>query len=325
MSQDSAAKFEYMDALSLKKEPFFFMVDFEVSELIVLPWDKILDQGIQFHFPSKQIEQKPAHQSRNLGLTAKPQPIESYKKGFDIVKSNIMLGNSYLANYTCRTPIETQSSLLDFYQGSKAKYKVYYKDHFCSFTPETFVEIREGRILTYPMKGTIEASLKDAEMRLREDPKEKAEHYTVVDLLRNDLSRVSNLVEVDEFQRIDYLKTSHKDLLTMSSQISGTIKPEFDAKIGSLLRSLLPAGSILGAPKDKTMEIVRQAELQPRGWYTGVAGVFDGRNLDSCVLIRFIEQDRNSLYFRSGGGITNQSTLEQEYQEMINKIYVPIH
>ena len=160
---------------------------------------------------------------------------------------------------------------------------------------------------------------------MKNDVKEKAEHYTVVDLLRNDLSMVADHVEVDEFQRIDLIKTKQKNLLAMSSEISGDLKPQFHNKIGSIMDKLLPAGSILGAPKPKTLEIIAEAEEDSRGFYTGVCGWFDGENLDSCVMIRFIEKEGDKLFFRSGGGITHLSKLEDEYQEMKNKIYVPIY
>ena len=146
-----------------------------------------------------------------------------------------------------------------------------------------------------------------------------------MDLLRNDLSQVADEVKVDEFQRIDFLKTFQKDLYAMSSEISGQLKPEFQNKIGSILNALLPAGSILGAPKAKTLEIVLQAERYSRGFYTGVCGWFDGENLDSCVMIRFLEKENSKYFFKSGGGITHLSKLEDEYQEVKNKIYVPIH
>ncbi len=317
--------FDYMDELSLSGCPFFFMIDFDIEQIVVLPKREALEKGIMFEFKDNKQVSLHEVEPKKLELLSHPEDLESFKKGFDIVQNNLQLGNSYLANYTCKTPVDTNYNLEDFFYQSKAKYKVYYQDHFVSFSPETFVEIKGNKIFTYPMKGTIDASLPNAARALRENPKEKAEHYTVVDLLRNDLSQVADLVEVDEFQRIDYLRTSQKDLLAMSSQISGVIKPQFIGKIGSIFRELLPAGSILGAPKVKTKEIISKAERNKRGWYTGVAGWFDGQNLDSCVLIRFIEKNKDQYFFRSGGGITHQSKLEEEYQEMIQKIYVPIH
>ena len=88
------------------------------------------------------------------------------------------------------------------------------------------------------------------------------------------------------------------------------------------MKTLLPAGSILGAPKSKTLEIILKAENYDRGFYTGVSGWFDGQNLDSCVMIRFIEKENGKLFFKSGGGITHLSKFADEYTEMQNKIYV---
>ena len=85
----------------------------------------------------------------------------------------------------------------------------------------------------------------------------------------------------------------------------------------------MPAGSVTGAPKQKTLEIINHVEGLPRGYYTGIFGCFDGENLESAVMIRFIEQRDGQLWFRSGGGITCNSLAELEYQELIDKVYVP--
>jgi para-aminobenzoate synthetase component 1 len=146
----------------------------------------------------------------------------------------------------------------DFYQ-SKAKYKVLIPNQFTFFS-RNFCRITNQKIYTHPMKGTIDAEKENAVELLKNDVKEKAEHYTVVDLLRNDLSMVANNVRLDEFQRIDFLQTRNKNLYAMSSEISGEVKPEFQYKIGSLLQKILPAGSILGAPKPKTLEVILEAE-----------------------------------------------------------------
>ena len=175
------------------------------------------------------------------------------------------------------------------------------------------------------MKGTIDASKENAINTLKQDKKELAEHYTVVDLLRNDLSMVANNVKLDEFQSIDFIKTRNKNLYAMSSKISGILSPDYQGKIASIFQKLLPAGSILGAPKDKTLQIILEAENYDRKFYTGICGWFDGKNLDSCVMIRFLEKDNGKYFFKSGGGITHLSQMEAEYQEMKNKIYVPIH
>lgn len=318
-------KFLEMDELSRQKVPFFFIIDFLVDQVEICKENELSEKGLLIDFQtfSNTKEQETLH--KNTEWKSYPETLESFRKGFDLVQDNIRLGNSYLTNYTRKTRIETNLSLEEIFHHSKAKYKVLFKDFFVFFSPETFVKIIDDKILTYPMKGTIDASVENAAEVLKNDKKEKAEHYTVVDLLRNDLSMVADDVKVDKFQFIDFLKTHQKDLFAMSSEISGNIKPEFKGKIGSIMQKLLPAGSILGAPKPKTLEIILEAEGFDRGFYTGVCGWFDGENLDSCVMIRFIEKEGDELYFKSGGGITHMSKLEDEYQEMKNKIYVPIH
>ncbi|WP_375600464.1 aminodeoxychorismate synthase component I [Kaistella antarctica] len=314
-----------MDELSEKKVPFFFMVDFLVEKVEVYTEDNLKENGLSIHFQNYTNTIERRAEPKNVQLRAYLESKESYRKGYDEVQHHLQLGNSYLTNYTRKTEIEINLSLEEIYHLSKAKYKVLYQDQFVFFSPETFVEIINNEIFTHPMKGTIDAAKENAIEILKNDVKEKAEHYTVVDLLRNDLSMVADDVKVNEFQRIDFLKTNKKNLYAMSSEISGKLKPEFQRKIGSIMRQLLPAGSILGAPKSKTLEIILKAENYDRGFYTGVCGWFDGKNLDSCVMIRFIEKENEKLYFKSGGGITHLSNFADEYQEMKNKIYVPIH
>jgi para-aminobenzoate synthetase component 1 len=174
------------------------------------------------------------------------------------------------------------------------------------------------------MKGTIDASIPDAEKIILRDPKELAEHVTIVDLLRNDLSQVATDVQVSRFRYIEKIVTNQKDLLQVSSEIRGSLPPDFRMNLGNILATLLPAGSVSGAPKPKTLEIISVAEGEPRGYYTGVFGVFDGTDLDSAVMIRYIEKQNDTFFYRSGGGITTQSSVKQEYQEVKDKVYLPI-
>lgn len=325
MKNLTSEKFRKMDALSLKGEPFFFIIDFLVENIEIFTESRLSISDLLVDFPNFTRLQLNHTHTRKVEFLSYPQPLNEYKRGFELVQQNLKRGNSYLTNYTCKTRIETNLSLEEIFYRSKAKYKVHYPGKFVFFSPETFVEIKENHIFTHPMKGTIDAAVENAEEKLKNDPKEKAEHYTVVDLLRNDLSMVADRVKVDEFQRIDLIRTQQKNLLAMSSEISGILKEEFRGKIGSIMQKILPAGSILGAPKPKTLKIILEAENDDRGFYSGVCGWFDGKNLDSCVMIRFIEQDGENLYFKSGGGITHLSILEHEYEEMKNKIYVPVY
>lgn len=317
--------FDLMDELSLKKVPFFFMVDFLLEKVEVFQENEIEEESLLIDFQNFKNMKTTEAENAEIELKILSESAEIYRKGFDFVQENLRQGNSYLTNYTMKSEIAINLTLKEIFYHSKAKYKVWYNDEFVFFSPETFVEIIDGQIYTHPMKGTIEASIENAVEILKNDVKEKAEHFTVVDLLRNDLSMVADEVQVDEFQRIDFIKTQQKDLYAMSSKISGKLKPEFQNKIGTVMKTLLPAGSILGAPKPKTLEIIAEAENYDRGFYTGVCGWFDGENLDSCVMIRFIEKENGKLFFKSGGGITHLSKFADEYQEMKNKIYVPIH
>ena len=317
--------FDLMDELSLKKVPFFFMVDFLLEKVEVFQENEIKEESLLIDFQNFKNIKTTEAENDEIELKILSESAEIYRKGFDFVQENLRQGNSYLTNYTVKSEIAINLTLKEIFYHSKAKYKVWYNDEFVFFSPETFVEIIDDQIYTHPMKGTIEASIENAVEILKNDVKEKAEHFTVVDLLRNDLSMVADEVQVDEFQRIDFIKTQQKDLYAMSSKISGKLKPEFQNKIGTVMKTLLPAGSILGAPKPKTLEIIAEAENYDRGFYTGVCGWFDGENLDSCVMIRFIEKENGKLFFKSGGGITHLSKFADEYQEMKNKIYVPIH
>ena len=173
------------------------------------------------------------------------------------------------------------------------------------------------------MKGTIDASLPDAEQRLLDDYKETCEHYTIVDLMRNDLNSVAEKIGVSRFRYVDRIRTQSGEILQTSSEVRGTLPDDWRCRIGDIFRALLPAGSISGAPKPSTVSLIRKAEQRDRGFYTGVCGYFDGRNLDSGVMIRFIEQDGGRFFFHSGGGVTINSRCEDEYQEVLEKVYLP--
>jgi len=235
-----------------------------------------------------------------------------------------MRGDSFLTNLTIRTPIETEASLADIYLSSEATYRVLLPGRFVSFSPECFVKLQGDELATHPMKGTIDARILDAAEKLRADYKEGCEHHTIVDLMRNDLSRVAEGVHVRRFKYLTELHTSSGPLLQMSSEVVGSVDRSKGLRLGDLILQLLPAGSISGAPKERTVELIQEAEGHPRGFYTGVCGCFDGTSLDSAVLIRFVEEDASGAHFyRSGGGITINSVADDEYRECLQKIYIP--
>ena len=173
------------------------------------------------------------------------------------------------------------------------------------------------------MKGTIDTNLTDAKNILLNSKKELAEHTMVVDLLRNDLGKVANNIKVEEFRTFSKIVTKDRELFQTSSIISADLQNNWQEKIGDILSDLLPAGSITGTPKKSTIEILKNIENYDRGFYSGIFGIFDGINLQSFVLIRFIENINNELFYKSGGGITSDSIAKEEYEELLNKVYLP--
>ncbi|QKF83107.1 aminodeoxychorismate synthase component I [Halarcobacter ebronensis] len=299
------------------KEPFLFIISYDLSNFYVKPL-KDLPPQIEFAIDSQTTKSK-----REEELKKYPIPFAEYKKSFDILQEQIREGNSYLLNLTAKTKIETKLTLDEIYKNAKAKYKLKYFDEFVCFSPEIFIEIKENKIYTYPMKGTIDSSIKNAKKKILENEKEMAEHTMVVDLLRNDLGIVAKNIRVEEFRYLDKINAGKKELLQVSSKISGKLESTWSERVGDILVSLLPAGSVTGTPKRKTVEILKEVETYNRGFYTGVFGVFDGKSLNSAVMIRFIEKENEELYYKSGGGITCDSNAKLEYEELLDKIYLP--
>ena len=174
------------------------------------------------------------------------------------------------------------------------------------------------------MKGTIDATLPNAETLLMNNYKEECEHYTIVDLLRNDLNMVAQNIQVRRFRYVENIRTLKGEILQTSSEVVGRLPDNWHNRIGEIIFRLLPAGSISGAPKPSTVKLIQDAEGITRGYYSGVFGYFDGHSLDSAVMIRFIEKEGGQYFFRSGGGITINSKAEEEYEEVLEKIYLSI-
>lgn len=314
-----------MNEYGKRRQPYLFILNFEMTEGYFIP--NPLEQK-EILFQINEQGNKPKEHSQQSGSNTKitktnPIKPEAYKAKFEIVQQGLRYGNSFLTNLTIRTPIETNCSLEDIFLQSNAKYQILVPERFVCFSPEGFVRIGDGMISTYPMKGTIDASIPDAEQLILDDYKETAEHNTVVDLLRNDLSIHANQVQVKRFRYIDRIQTSNKEILQVSSEVIGKLDEGYHSSLGDILFDMLPAGSITGAPKAATVTIIRQAEQKERGYYSGICGYYDGETLDSGVLIRFVEEQDGKRFFRSGGGITIFSEWEKEYEEVLDKIYLP--
>ncbi|MFZ2888883.1 aminodeoxychorismate synthase component I [Sulfuricurvum sp.] len=298
--------------------PCFFYTDFTGTTLHCYTLDELKGEDIEFAFQSDTDSSNSPHKPSFFPLS-----LENYRLKFNSVQEHIRCGNTYLLNLTQATPIESPYTLQEIYTMAHAPYKLRVRDQFVCFSPEPFITIENNTIHTYPMKGTIDASLPNAIETIINDPKEFAEHTMIVDLLRNDLGIVANSIKVEKFRYITTIDTGEKKLHQVSSHISGSLKSNWKENAEGLILALLPAGSISGTPKRKTLEIIQEVEGYNRGYFTGVFGYFDGENLYSAVAIRFIERINGKLIYKSGGGITADSECESEYKEMIDKIYIP--
>ncbi|MDR2367053.1 MAG: aminodeoxychorismate synthase component I [Deltaproteobacteria bacterium] len=314
-----------MNDLGRERRPFLFAVDFELTEGFVVP-EPQSGAGVFFsvHGQGHGLGPRPAPAKGEAWIEARPESLAEYKKKFGIVQAGLARGDSFLVNLTIKTPVECPLSLEEIFSLSDAPYGLCVPGRFVSFSPETFVKIEPGgTVSTYPMKGTINADIPGAEKIIMDDFKEAAEHATVVDLLRNDLSLSAKKVRVKRYRYVELLKTSRREILQVSSEIVGELGEGFHRSIGDVIFKMLPAGSVSGAPKESTLDIIRRSEGIPRGFYAGVFGLYDGNRFDSGVLIRFVEEENGQKFFRSGGGITALSLLEDEYNEALDKIYLP--
>jgi len=190
-----------------------------------------------------------------------------------------------------------------------------------SASPERFLTLQNNKVITSPIKGTrprgkTEKEDIDLANSLLNSPKDRAENVMIVDLLRNDLGRVCSFgsIQVEELCKLESFSNVHH----LVSKVTGNLKPEHDAL--DLLLSCFPGGSVTGAPKIRSMEIISELETSPRGIYCGSAGYlgFDG-SMDTNILIRSIFSSQKWLQFGAGGGIVADSNPNDEYLETLNK------
>jgi len=310
--------FEAINQLAKEKTPFLVIIDFKLQKPKIIPLKDLQKWDIAYKIEHDYIYKPHAHT-----LQKYPIDFEVYKKKFLQVQDKIASGETYLLNLTQKTRVCPSASLKEIYEDVNATYKLRVGDEFICFSPEKFVQIANNTIHTFPMKGTIDASVPNAEQTILENKKEMAEHVMVVDLLRNDLSMIASNVRVKEFRYIDTITTKEKKLLQVSSHICGDLDAGWQERLGDILGTLLPAGSISGTPKKSTLEIIEKIEGYERGYFSGIFGVFDGESFDSGVMIRFLQKDQELFFYKSGGGITLDSDVYSEYNELLEKIYLP--
>jgi len=257
------------------------------------------------------------------GLTLEIAP-EEYRDRILEIKEYIAAGDTYQVNFTDRVSFPVQATPSALYAALSRQQPVAYGaflnvagQHILSFSPELFFRVADGRIVTRPMKGTMARGLDAAEdrqaaLRLQNDEKNRAEHVMIVDLLRNDLGRIcqTGSVVVEDLFSVEKYQT----LLQMTSTIAGVLRP--GVGYYEIFRSMFPSGSITGAPKLRTMEIIRELEQRPRGVYTGAIGfISPGGSSVFNVAIRTLTMKDGLARMGVGGGIVADSDPRDEYRE----------
>ena len=253
---------------------------------------------------------------------------EDYEKAIAQIHHHLRQGDTYQVNYTVQLKQNLSANPFAIYNRmvveQEAGYNAYVEHDdmaVISMSPELFFEQNDRELMTRPMKGTTKRGLTDDEdlkeaAWLKQDPKNRSENMMIVDLLRNDMNRISE-VGSEHVERLCQLE-QYSTVWQMTSTIKSQLRPDVD--LVEIFRSLFPCGSITGAPKIATMEIIKNLEPQPRGVYCGTIGLLlpNGRRIFN-VAIRTIQLHQEKAIYGVGGGITWDSTWESEYREVHQK------
>ena len=279
----------------------------------------------------KLITKTPNLEEKKNEIIKKPESIDSfdeYENKLNIVKKHIYDGDIFQCVFSRRFEGKMKGSLFNAYRALRtinpSPYMYYYKNdelEIAGCSPETLVSKENDEITTFPIAGTrprgktIEEDLA-LEEDLKQDEKELAEHNMLVDLGRNDIGRVSKFgtVKVVEYQKI--LRYSH--VMHIASTVKGIVKDELSSI--DVLNSILPAGTLSGAPKLKACEIIDSLEKRRRGIYGGGLGYIDFTdNMNMCIVIRTIIKKNDDIFLQAGGGIVIDSNVKSEFLETENK------
>jgi aminodeoxychorismate synthase, component I len=270
----------------------------------------------------------------DIDLSSKWQEVtsaEDYEKAIAQIHHHLRQGDTYQVNYTVQLKQDLNANPFDIYNRmvveQEAGYNAYIEHDemaVISMSPELFFEQNDRELTTRPMKGTTQRGVTDDEdlkeaAWLEQDPKNRSENMMIVDLLRNDMNRISE-VGSEHVERLCQVE-QYSTVWQMTSTIKSQLRPDVD--LVAVFRSLFPCGSITGAPKIATMEIIKNLEPQPRGVYCGTIGILlpNGRRIFN-VAIRTIQLHQGKAIYGVGGGITWDSTWESEYREVHQKAAV---
>ncbi|WP_420591060.1 anthranilate synthase component I family protein [Bacterioplanoides sp.] len=288
----------------------------QLSDKTILSWLEPLYSG-------HSVEAEP-HQHKWSALWSQPE----YTNAFNKVQDYLRAGDCYQINLTmpfrCSGDL-TEKSPYPLIKQFRPAFGGYMKTKgltLFSVSPERFIRIDGDRIETKPIKGTLPrgaTSEQDQQLKqqLADSNKNKAENLMIVDLLRNDLSRSAepHSVKVEKLFELE----SHANVHHLVSTISA--KKRADKSHLDVILDAFPGGSITGAPKKRAMEVIEELEIKPRGLYCGSLGYFDDAgHSDFNILIRSIVATKEGAECWGGGGITVDSTADDEYQEIMNKV-----
>lgn len=268
--------------------------------------------------------------SYKIGTIVKPLVSkEEYTKKVQYIKGQIKNGITYEVNYTYPSSLKTNASELDLYhyllQNQQTPYNAFLQNRYetiLSFSPELFFVKKGNKIRTKPMKGTVKRGCspeEDSALKnfLYHDLKNRTENIMIVDLLRNDLGRISKpgTVIADKLFEVE----EHKTLFQMTSEISSELKD--DVTLYDIVQAIYPCGSITGAPKISTMDVIQTAEPYPREVYCGTIGYIHQNEMTFSVPIRILQKKKGETDYRydAGSAITWSSTAEDEWEETLTK------
>ena len=256
---------------------------------------------------------------------------EEYEKAIAQIHHHLRQGDTYQVNYTVQLKQDLSANPFAIYNRivveQEAGYNAYVEHDemaVISMSPELFFEQNDRELTTRPMKGTTQRGVTDQEdleqaSWLEQDSKNRSENMMIVDLLRNDMNRISE-VGSEHVERLCQVE-QYSTVWQMTSTIKSQLRENVD--LVEIFRALFPCGSITGAPKIATMEIIKNLEPQPRGVYCGTIGLLlpNGRRIFN-VAIRTIQLYKGQAIYGVGGGITWDSTWESEYREVHQKAAV---
>lgn len=264
---------------------------------------------------------------KNVNFTCN-QTKEEFCEMVERAKQYIFDGDSFQIVTSRRFESDYKGNLVNAYRVLRtinpSPYMVYMKiddKEIMSTSPETLVRLENGRLITFPVAGSRPRGVTPEEDRKLEeellaDEKELAEHNMLVDLGRNDLGRICRFgtVEVTEYQQVH----KYSRIMHICSQVEGDIREDCDSL--DAIESVLPAGTLSGAPKIRACEIIEELEKTPRGIYGGALGYLDFTgNMDTCIAIRMAVKKGDKVYVQAGAGIVADSVPETEYEETANK------